>query len=65
MAGFRRRVADSAKRIAAFKQGSPDLKRRMPIPPPEKIRRLSTELWEFSERVRLSSLASVAQAEAS
>jgi beta-N-acetylhexosaminidase len=64
-AGFRRRVAESARRIAAFKQASPELKRRLPSPPPEKISRLSTELWEFSERVRLSSLASAAQAEAS
>ncbi|MBO0912281.1 MAG: glycoside hydrolase family 3 protein, partial [Acidobacteria bacterium] len=63
-ARFRRRVAESAKRVARFKQASPELKRRVPSPPPERISRLSTELWEFSECVRLSSLASAPGAEA-
>jgi beta-N-acetylhexosaminidase len=60
--GFRLRVLESAKKIAAFKKKSKELKRRPPAPSPEKISRLSTQLWEFSEQVRLQalSLASVA-----
>jgi beta-N-acetylhexosaminidase len=61
-ARFRRRLAESARRIAAFKRKSSALKRRSPGPSEEKVRRLSTELWEFSERVRYSALSSVAAA---
>src|SRR6266700_198089 len=50
---FRRRVLESAKRVAAFKRKSVELKRRPASPSPEKISRLSTQLWEFSEQVRL------------
>ena len=58
--GFRRRVLESARRIAAFKKKSKQLKRRSPAPSPEKISRLSTELWEFSEQVRLQGLSRAA-----
>ncbi|MCU1269291.1 MAG: hypothetical protein JWN74_585 [Acidobacteriaceae bacterium] len=54
---FRRRVLESTKRVAAFKTKSPELKRRAPAPAPEKISRLSTQLWEFSEQVRLQALS--------
>jgi len=54
--GFRRRVLESAKRVAAFKKKSAVLKRRTPAPSPEKISRLSTQLWEFSEQIRLRQL---------
>jgi len=59
---FRRRVLESAKRIAAFKKKSKELKRRTPLLAPEKISRLSTQLWEFSEQVRLRALSTVAVA---
>jgi len=59
---FRRRVEESQKRIAAFKRGLPHLKLRTPVPSPEKISRLSTQLWEFSERVRYSALSESAAA---
>lgn len=59
---FRKRIADSAKRVADFKRKSPALKRRAATPSEDKIRRLSTELWEFSERVRYSALSSLAAA---
>ena len=61
-ARFRKRIAESAKRVADFKRKSPVLKRRPAAPSEDKIRRLSTELWEFSERVRYSTLSSVAAA---
>jgi beta-N-acetylhexosaminidase len=59
---FRQRVVESSARIAAFKKKSKELKRRAPAPTPEKISRLSTQLWEFSEQVRLRALSAVAAA---
>jgi beta-N-acetylhexosaminidase len=59
-AWFRRRVLESARRIALFKRKSRELKRRTPAPSPEKIARLSTQLWEFSEQVRFSASAAAA-----
>jgi beta-N-acetylhexosaminidase len=56
-ARFRRRVIESVQRIAVFKKKSRELKRRTPAPSPEKISRLSTQLWEFSEQVRLQALS--------
>jgi beta-N-acetylhexosaminidase len=61
-ARFRRRVVESAQRVAAFKKRSKELKRRSPAPSPEKISRLSTQLWEFSEQVRLQALSLAAVA---
>jgi beta-N-acetylhexosaminidase len=59
---FRRRVLESAQRVAAFKKKSKALRRRPPAPSSEKIRRLSTQLWEFSEQIRLQALSSAAVA---
>ena len=61
---FRRRVLESAQRVAAFKRKSKALTRRPPAPSAEKVSRLSTQLWEFSEQVRLQafSLSAVAGA---
>ncbi|HZQ19626.1 MAG TPA: beta-N-acetylhexosaminidase [Terriglobales bacterium] len=59
---FRKRIAESAKRISAFKRRSPALKRHGATPTEEKVSRLSTELWEFSERVHYSGLSSTAAA---
>ncbi len=59
---FRRRVAESAKRIAVLKRKNAKLL-RMPGPPSqEKVERLSRQLWEFSERVRLQQMAAAARA---
>ena len=59
---FKRRVGESAKKVAAFKRKNAKLL-RMPGPPSqEKIDRLSRQLWEFSERVRLQQMASAARA---
>jgi beta-N-acetylhexosaminidase len=59
-ARFRRRVHESAARVSAFKKKSKELKRRTPAPAPDKISRLSTQLWEFGEQVRLHALSAVA-----
>jgi beta-N-acetylhexosaminidase len=61
-AHFRRRVLESAKRVAAFKKKSKELKHRPAAPSPERVSRLSTQLWEFSEQVRLQVLSSAAVA---
>jgi beta-N-acetylhexosaminidase len=61
-ARFRRRVLESAQRVAAFKKKSKELRRRPPVPSSEKISRLSTQLWEFSEQIRLQALSSAAAA---
>src|SRR6266567_2520631 len=59
---FRHRVLESVKRVATFKRKSGELKGRTLAPSPEKIRRLSTQLWEFSEQVRIEGLSSGAAA---
>jgi beta-N-acetylhexosaminidase len=60
---FKRRVVEVARRVGAFKKKSSELKRRTAAPSPELIQRLSTQLWEFGEQVRLRQLARVAGAE--
>ncbi|MGH9515148.1 MAG: beta-N-acetylhexosaminidase [Terriglobales bacterium] len=61
-ARFRRRVLESSQRVAAFKRKSKELRRRPTAPSSEKISRLSTQLWEFSEQIRLQALSSAAVA---
>jgi len=61
-AGFRRRVAEAVKKIAAFKRKHATLLRMPGAPSQEKIDRLSRQLWEFSERVRLQQMATEARA---
>ena len=63
--GFRRRVEESVKRIAAFKRRHASLLRMPGAPSQEKVDRLSRQLWEFSERVRLQLVATEASAGAS
>jgi len=55
-ARFRRRVQESAKRVVQLKKQSAALKRRAAAPSPEKISRLSTQLWEFGEQIHLRGL---------
>ncbi len=54
---FANRVDESAKRIAAFKKKSPSLKGQAPVPGAESVERLTRHIWEFSEQVRLETLA--------
>ena len=53
---FAKRVAESVARVLGFKKRSTVLERRAPPPAREKLERLSRQLWEFSERVRIASL---------
>ncbi len=60
---FARRVRESVGRILSFKKKSPELKRRVVVPPSStKIDKLSRQLWEFSEQVRLDTIARQAEA---
>ena len=54
---FRRRAAESARRVAAFKRKNATCLRPVPVPTQEKIERLSRQLWEFSEQIRLRQLS--------
>lgn len=53
---FAQRVKESSQRILAFKKKAHGLKRFPPPPKPESIQRLTRQLWEFSEQVRLDAL---------
>lgn len=59
---FAKRVAESAKRVAAFKRVHAAELRRIPAPAPEKILSLARRLWEFSEQIRLQKLSAAAGA---
>ncbi len=54
---FARRVRESSARVLAFKKKHQALQRLVPEPTGEKIDRLTRQLWEFSEQVRLEGLA--------
>ena len=53
---FARRCHESVARTLSFKRASKELRRRMPTPTNSKIGKLSRQLWEFGEQVRLESL---------
>ncbi|HZQ21402.1 MAG TPA: beta-N-acetylhexosaminidase [Terriglobales bacterium] len=54
---FAKRVAESAVRILAWKKKFPELRRASPVPTTERLERLSRQLWEFGESVRLAAIA--------
>jgi beta-N-acetylhexosaminidase len=53
---FAGRVAESVARVLAFKKKSPALERKISAPSPAKLERLSRQVWEFGEQVRLAKL---------
>ena len=53
---FARRVQESVARVLAFKKKFKELKRIVSAPSPAKLERLSRQLWEFSEQVRLETI---------
>jgi len=53
---FARRATESIARLLAFKKHSNELKRPAPAPSAAKLEKLSRQLWEFSEQVRLASI---------
>jgi beta-N-acetylhexosaminidase len=58
---FARRAAESARRVLAFKKKSAKMLRKTKSPSDSTIEKLSRQLWEFSEQVRLDVLASETQ----
>jgi beta-N-acetylhexosaminidase len=58
---FGRRILESARRVLAFKKKSHDRKSkarsRNPPPTPARVERLTRQLWEFGEEIRLATLA--------
>jgi len=55
-AKFARRARESVARVLAFKKQSKDMRRTGAAPSPAKIAKLSRQLWEFSEQVRLATI---------
>ncbi|HXM64725.1 MAG TPA: glycoside hydrolase family 3 N-terminal domain-containing protein [Terriglobales bacterium] len=55
-AKFARRAKESAARVLAFKKKSKELKASGPAPTAAKVAKLSRQLWEFSEQVRLATI---------
>jgi beta-N-acetylhexosaminidase len=53
---FARRVQESVARVLAFKKKSKELKRPAAAPTGGKLEKLSRQLWEFSEQVRLATI---------
>jgi beta-N-acetylhexosaminidase len=53
---FARRVQESARRMIEFKKKSLS-SRRTPAPTPARVDKLTRQLWEFSEEIRLATLA--------
>ncbi len=53
---FARRVRESARRVLAFKKKSL-AGRRTPVPTSARVEKLTCQLWEFSEEIRLATLA--------
>jgi beta-N-acetylhexosaminidase len=54
---FSRRVADSVRRVLAFKNKSAKVLRLSATPSPATVDKLSRNLWQFGEQVRLETLA--------
>jgi len=50
---FARRVAESERRVTAFKKKSAKILRRVAAPTRATVEKLTRRLWEFGERVRL------------
>ena len=53
---FARRVKESVARGLAFKKKSKELKHQAPVPTAARLEKLSRQLWEFSEQVRLETI---------
>ena len=55
--GFARRLGVASRRLLHFKNKAGELRRPTPPPRPEMVERLSRQLWELGEQVRLETLA--------
>ena len=55
-AKFARRAKESVARVLTFKTKSKELKHSGPAPIAAKLEKISRQLWEFSEQVRLATI---------
>jgi beta-N-acetylhexosaminidase len=55
-AKFAWRVKESVARVLAFKKKSTEVKRSAPAPTAARMEKLSRQLWEFTEQVRLETI---------
>ena len=53
---FARRTKESVARVLAFKKKAKELKRQSSAPTAAKLEKLSRQLWEFSEQIRLANI---------
>ncbi len=53
---FATRVTESVRRVLAFKKRHAALRRSSPVPTVSKTEKLSRQLWEFGEEVRLTTI---------
>jgi len=53
---FARRAKESIARVLAFKKRSKELKRKNPAPTTARLEKLSRQLWEFGEQVRMETI---------
>lgn len=53
---FERRVEESVRRVLAFKKKWRGIGRRVPAPSAAKVQKLSRQLWELGEQVRIAGL---------
>jgi len=59
---FARRIAEASRRVLVFKKKSAAILRKRPAPSPATVKKLSRQLWEFGEQVRLGALNSAENA---
>ena len=59
---FRKRVEESLRRVLSFKKKSREIRRRGVPPSSDKLSRLTRQLWEFTEQVRLETIGRQDQA---
>jgi len=55
---FARRCQESIQRVLAFKKNHKEVKRHGAAPTQDKVEKLTRELWEFGEQVRLAAITS-------
>jgi beta-N-acetylhexosaminidase len=53
---FARRAKESVARVLTFKTKSKELERSGPAPTAAKLEKISRQLWEFNEQVRLATI---------
>jgi len=61
-ARFARRAKESISRVLGFKKRSKELRRKTPTPTTARLEKLSRQLWEFGEQIRMETIKRQGQA---